>query len=146
MTQMMERLNNLFEELVPASGPATTMAGELVRATARIGYRFYNDGDMIGKGYGKETCNPAARFLMEKFPDLYEETIINMWQTWSEEKYEAELDALVTETVMNIKINPDLKEMPGEDFWNYRTEEDVDDEEEEEEDYWEEEDEEDWEE
>ena len=27
---------------------------------SRIGYRFYNDGDQLGIGYGKETCNPAA--------------------------------------------------------------------------------------
>lgn len=146
MTQMMEKLDKLFEELVPASGPADTMAGELVRATVRIAYRYYNDGDMIGKGYGKETCNPAARFLMEKFPDLYVDTIVNMWQTWNEDTYEAELEALATITVMNIKINKELREMPGEDFWNYRTSEDVDDEEEEEEDYWEEDDEEEWEE
>ena len=62
-TKNTERLDALFEELVPDMGKAESMAGELVRATARIGHRFYNDGDCIGVGYGRETCNPAARFL-----------------------------------------------------------------------------------
>ena len=33
---------------------------------SRIAYRFYNDGDMVNIAYGKETCNPAARFLIAK--------------------------------------------------------------------------------
>ena len=39
------RLNKLFEELVPVTGKADSMAGELVRAVSWIGYRFFNDGD-----------------------------------------------------------------------------------------------------
>ena len=66
MTKNHERINQLFEELVPASGKAESLAGELVRAMARIGYRWYNDGDQVGIGYGRETCNPAARFLIHK--------------------------------------------------------------------------------
>ena len=37
-------LNNLFESLVPASGPAKTLAGEVVRAAAKLRYDFYNNG------------------------------------------------------------------------------------------------------
>ena len=66
MTKNHERINQLFEELVPASGKAENLAGELVRAMARIGYRWYNDGNQVGIGYGRETCNPAARFLIHK--------------------------------------------------------------------------------
>ena len=66
MTKNHERINELFEELVPGSGKAESLAGELVRAMARIGYRWYNDGDQVGIGYGRETCNPAARFLIHK--------------------------------------------------------------------------------
>ena len=61
-----KRLNQLFDELVPARGAAKTVAGEIVRAISRIGYRNYNDGDHIGVGYGNETCNPAARYLSAK--------------------------------------------------------------------------------
>ena len=55
MTKNEERINALFEELVPPMGKADSLAGELVRATCRIGYRYFNDGDHIGIGYGKET-------------------------------------------------------------------------------------------
>lgn len=48
-----QKINALFAELVPASGKADTVAGEIVRAVSRIGYRNYNDGDHIGVGYGK---------------------------------------------------------------------------------------------
>ena len=26
-------------------------------------YRYYNDGDVAGEGYGRETVNPAVRYL-----------------------------------------------------------------------------------
>ena len=55
---LMDRVNTRFEELVPLEGKADTLAGEIVRAISRIGYRFYNDGDQVGVGYGKQTCNP----------------------------------------------------------------------------------------
>ena len=51
-----DRSHALFKELVPISGKADSLAGEIVRAISRIGYRFYNDGDQLGIGYGKETC------------------------------------------------------------------------------------------
>ena len=37
-------LNNLFDALVPSSGPAETLAGEVVRACAKLRYDFYNNG------------------------------------------------------------------------------------------------------
>lgn len=64
--EITNKIDALFEELVPASGKADTVAGEIIRAVCRIGYRWFNDGDMVGVGYGKETCNPAARYLAEK--------------------------------------------------------------------------------
>ena len=45
MTKNEDRINKLFKELVPDTGKADSLAGELVRAMSRIGYRFYNDGD-----------------------------------------------------------------------------------------------------
>lgn len=69
MTKNEDRINKLFKELVPDTGKADSLAGELVRAMSRIGYRFYNDGDQLGIGYGKETCNPAGRFLGAKGND-----------------------------------------------------------------------------
>ena len=128
-----ERFNNLFEELVPASGKADSLAGEIARATGRIGYRFYNDGDHIGIGYGKETCNPAARFLLAKLPKDIGDLVAALWEMESEEGYEAVLDILVGKVADYIERNPILRKQPTEDMFEYRDkDEDVDDEEEEE--------------
>ena len=88
MTKNEDRTNKLFEELVPASGKAENLAGELVRAMGRIAYRFYNDGDQVGIGYGKETCNPAARFLIHKANNEVSDLAAAIWGHHSEEAYE----------------------------------------------------------
>lgn len=60
-----DRLDALFQVLVPRQGKAPTAAGELVRAWMRVEYRDYNDGDVFYDGYGLETCGPAAAFVYE---------------------------------------------------------------------------------
>ena len=55
------------KRLMPPSGKAETVAGEIIRAVDRIWYRWYNDGDKINVGYGKETCNGSARYLEAVF-------------------------------------------------------------------------------
>ena len=85
MTKNEERINKLFKELVPETGKADSLAGELVRAMSRIGYRFYNDGDQLGIGYGKETCNPAGRFLGVKGNDKIAKLTADAWAVYSEE-------------------------------------------------------------
>ena len=94
MTKNHERINELFEELVPGSGKAESLAGELVRAMARIGYRWYNDGDQVGIGYGRETCNPAARFLIHKGNKEVSDLAASIWGIHSEEAYEKLIDLL----------------------------------------------------
>ena len=86
------KLEALFDILVPSSGPAETLAGELVRAMMRIEYRYYNDGDYFYTGYGIETCGSSAAFIADKVneqtyslvmraaedseqDDIYEETL-----------------------------------------------------------------------
>ena len=124
MTKNEERINKLFKELVPETGKADSLAGELVRAMSRIGYRFYNDGDQLGIGYGKETCNPAGRFL----------------GVYSEEAYEKVLDILCGAVADYVEQNPDLRNQPTEDMWDFKDEEeDQDDSWDEEEDDWDEE-------
>lgn len=142
-----DKINTLFEELVPASGKADSLAGELVRATSRIGYRFYNDGDQLGVGYGKETCNPAGRFLIKKAPKEIGDLVAALWGMYSEDDYEAVLDVLVGKVADYVEANPDLRSQPTEDMFDYFDKfEDVDDswEEDEEDDYYEDEDD-DWE-
>lgn len=142
MTHNEERINHLFEELVPASGKADSLAGELIRAMSRIAYRFYNDGDQVGIGYGKETCNPAARFLIARGGKEIGDLTVAIWQVYSEEAYEKLLDILCGAVADLVEKNPELRKQPTEDMWSHRDEyEDVDDSwEEDEDDYNEEED------
>lgn len=49
--------------MVPDSGPANSVAGELVRALARIGYRFYNLGEVFYEGEGLTTVAPCLQFV-----------------------------------------------------------------------------------
>lgn len=58
-----ERVSVISKALMPASGPADTVEGEMVRAMNRIAYRYYNDGDYWYRGYGIETAGSAAAFL-----------------------------------------------------------------------------------
>ena len=135
-----ERISKLFDELVPMSGKADSLAGELVRAMSRIGYRFYNDGDQLGIGYGKETCNPAARFLIAKGNHEISDLTVALWEIFSEDAYEKVLDTLEGAVADYIEQNPDLRNQPTEDMWSYMDEEeDKDDSWDEEEDDWEEE-------
>lgn len=123
-----ERINKLFEELVPISGKADSLAGELVRATSRIGYRFFNDGDLVNIEYGKETCNPAARFLIAKGNHEISDLTVALWEIFSEDAYEKVLDTLEGAVVDYIEQNPDLRKQPTEDMWSFRdAEEDQDD-------------------
>ena len=137
-----ERINALFEELVPASGKADSLAGELVRAVSRIGYRFFNDGDQLGIGYGKETCNPAGRFLIAKTPREIGDLVAGLWGMYSEAGYEAVLDILTGKVADYVESHPELREQPTEDMWSFRNadedvDEDVDEDEEEEDDWYE---------
>ena len=123
MTKNAERINKLFEELVPDMGKADSLAGELVRATARIGYRFFNDGDMINQAYGKETCNPPARFLIAKGNHEISDLAVALWEIFSEDAYEKVLDTLEGAVADCIEQNPDLRKQPTEDMWSFKDEE-----------------------
>lgn len=58
-----KRNGELYANLVPMTGKCDTLGGELLRAANRIAFRWLNDGDRAGVGYGRETVNPAVRFL-----------------------------------------------------------------------------------
>ena len=136
MTKNHERINQHFEELVPASGKAESLAGELVRAMARIGYRWYNDGDQVGIGYGRETCNPAARFLIHKGNKEVSDLAASIWGIHSEEVYEKRIDLLAGAVADYVESHPELRTLPSTDMWDlYDPDEDMDDWDEEEEDW-----------
>lgn len=60
-----KKLTELHDSLVPASGMADTIEGELVRAINKIWYRYFNDGDFFFKGYGLETVAPSMNYLTD---------------------------------------------------------------------------------
>lgn len=65
-------LDRLFRELVPPSGPARSLVGELVRAMSRIVYRFLNDGERYYEGDGLKAVAPAMQYIIyfiEKYGD-----------------------------------------------------------------------------
>lgn len=89
-----EKLEILFNELVPKSGKANTVAGEIVRATMRIIYRYYNDGDYFMFGYGMETCNGSAEYIyaetnLSLITAIYNK-VKNLIQEWGFEGKEIE--------------------------------------------------------
>ena len=56
-----------WDELVPATGKAGTMQGEVLRAASRLYYRWFNDGDRIQQ-YGQRpesSAEDAWAFLHE---------------------------------------------------------------------------------
>lgn len=124
------RMNELFSELVPDSGKAESKAGEIIRATSRIGYRWFNDGDMVNRGYGKETCNAAARFLMNNCNHNIEQVLSLMGHDGyiSDEDYSDLLEELCEEVILFVDENPGLREAPTEDMFDWFNEdEDRDD-------------------
>ena len=117
------KINEKFERLVPTTGKADTVAGEIVRAMCRIGYRWNNDGDMIGQGYGKETCNPAARFLGAKVDDATARLLWDLMYEYGwlpDDLYEEKLDAVLAGVLAFLDAHPELETAPNEeDFWNF---------------------------
>jgi len=100
----------LFKELVPAEGFAESVAGELVRAVNRICYRYYNDGDIIGVDYGNETCNPAARYIMQEFKGTNMANVVDsLWGYENYDIYGHGLELLVRHMVDYIDGHPELK-------------------------------------
>lgn len=115
-----DRLNVMFKELVPRSGKAECLAGEIIRAIARIDYRFYNDGDHLGIGYGKQTCNPAGRFLIQKTNEDIAEMVNALWGIESEITYEMVLDKLEEMVLDYVTAHPNLRSQPTPDMFDFR--------------------------
>ena len=144
-----ERVNALFEELVPLTGKADTVAGEIIRAVSRLGYRLMNDGDHIGIGYGKETCNASARYLAAKCKGEVSGIIQDIWGVENKRLYQTGMQAIIDSVLDYLDKHPELKETKNEEDMldydqpeDYEDDEDEDDEEDWDEDDWEDDDEE----
>jgi hypothetical protein len=131
------KIEILHNELVPPMGVAETQAGELVRATSRLIYRFFNDGDRVGVGYGKETCNSSFRYLLDMAEKLEDEKLTEALDSLDDSftkdsEYEENLEIIAERIALQIEANPKLKEAKNtvdsrEGFtrdWDYEDEED----------------------
>ena len=58
-----KQIEELTHKYMSYQGKCETVAGEILRAYNQMLYRYYNDGDVAGEGYGRETVNPAVRYL-----------------------------------------------------------------------------------
>lgn len=96
-----ETFQELMDKYMDSESPCSTLIGEIVAAANKLIYRYYNDGDIPGIGYGNETCNQPLEYLMAngvlqtKFnnscklieyivdnEDCYEQEIIRCLQDW----------------------------------------------------------------
>lgn len=110
-----DKMQTLFDLLVPGSGQAETKAGELIRAMMRIQYRDWNDGDVFYEGYGLETAGPSAEYLMKELPELEQDFLNILENGLTDENYTNALDAIANKVVDHIINNPELFYEPNED-------------------------------
>lgn len=137
MTTAETKLSDLFDALVPINGKAPTVAGEIVRAINRIAYRNWNDGDHVGVGYGRETCNPAARFLEAKVGGKVGNILGSMWGLVDDDRYDSFLHDLEVEVLAYLDDHPDAKTTPNtENMWDYRVPDEDEDTYDEDEEVW----------
>lgn len=79
-------------------------------------------------GYGRETCNPAARYLGAKCGEEVASLISAIWGIENDKAYDLILGQLEAEVVKYLERNPELKAAENrEDMFDYRNaDEDVD--------------------
>ena len=122
-------LNSWAEDYMPGSGKANTKGGELVRAAQRILNEYYESGNMIGRGFGNETVNPAARYIIEKtdFSGNGEiEDMLNHDVQMDDSEYNSWLKRFETDFTNWLRDKEDLFSTPNDDdIADYIEEDDV---------------------
>lgn len=122
-------LESWAEQYTNNSGKSNTVGGEMVRAAMQIIYRYNNDGDMIGRGYGNETVNAAARYITEK-AEMGVNEQIQKWLDHEEranaDDYDSFIETFTTEIEQILRENPELFQRPNkDDYWNWKEDEDM---------------------
>ena len=106
---LFEFINKVFEEVVPASGKADTVVGEIVRAMGRIGFRWVNDGDVYYEGYGLETVAPSMQYLLDvarkyetngEYDEIYN-LVQEEQQSYRDDDYEENIESIF-KLIINI--------------------------------------------
>ena len=122
-----KRNQKLFDKLVPGSGAAKTVEGELMRAINRLVYRWYNDGDYFYKGYGAETAGPAHSFLTNsrEIPFELQTTLTSTFNKAidaPEDGYERLLNFALEKVLDYIEGKDGNYTESNEDMFNYESE------------------------
>ena len=119
-----EQLCELFRKLVPFEGKADTIAGEIVRAINRIGGRYWHELEQFGYWAGKETVNPAGRYLMEKCGPAVRNAVKEAWCTdYGDPEYEQKLGVLMAAILEYLNSHPELETTKNtEDMFDLRDE------------------------
>jgi hypothetical protein len=97
-----KRISDLFDKLVPSSGNADTVEGEIIRALNRIIYRWGNDGDLFWSGYGAETVGPAMEFLTDASSIPSE--IRAKFKAWEDDNFSKDYDKKELEDLASIAL------------------------------------------
>lgn len=97
-----------FDILVPSSGSADTLGGELIRAINKIMYRDFNDGDVFYEGYGIETCGAPATFIAETIPECDEKLIEIATDALEDDDYTDALKEIADIIENYIRLNPEI--------------------------------------
>ena len=121
MNKVLEaRINKLLKELPPAEGDASNLARELTRAISQLNHHYYNGGERLGIGKGKQTCSPAGMFIAIETNAKISNTIREVWISKDERSYEQKL-AKVTKMVLDyIETHPELKSHRYYALWEYK--------------------------
>lgn len=130
-----------WDEYVPDEGKCDTVGGEIMRAMARLVYRFYNDGDTVEEYWGSEYnhCRAADEFLLKNVYGYK-----SLQGIWDENEYEKQLNARLKFVFDFLNENPDIFEQDNtKDFLDLAPFEPHRDDEDDEDDYWPEDDEDD---
>ena len=119
-----KRISDLFDKLVPGSGNADTVEGEIIRALNRIIYRWGNDGDLFWSGYGAETAGPAMEFLTDASGIPSE--IRAKFKAWEDDNFSKDYDKKELEDLAQIalqyvemKVREDDLTKNEDDLFNY---------------------------
>lgn len=124
------KINDLTEQYVCSEGKCETLAGEILRAYNRIIYRYYNDGDVAGEGYGRETVNPALRFLFSQLPSIKQFFEINYYDKslyFIDYDYETILNKIGFMILDHFEEQPELfTQINFYDMWNFAVDSDRD--------------------
>lgn len=124
---MSATFERIFDELVPKEGKAETLAGEMIRAAARLRYDFYNNG------MGNNTSGALNFLRHHSVIDKQLADYVRPYTTgrlydgvYEGDFFQVAIDTIVEMTTKMVTFNPHLMVMQNnEDMFDYE-EEDLD--------------------